>query len=249
MTYADWEAEDRLPRSREDFLSIEAKFLDGNPWLRDRFDFTKLSGRDVLEIGCGSGAASCLFAKAGARVTAVDLTDTAIEMTRRNAESQGVALRVQQEDAESLSFDSESFDFVFSWGVLHHTSQPDTAYREVARVLRPGGRALLMVYNRDSLRYHLRGWQWLLLKGKLFSGDNLERAQRHFTDGYFHRHYRPRDFSAALAVPGLVTEALSITHMAKPLFRLLPRAIDDALKAKAGWLLVAEVRRPQVAAE
>lgn len=244
MTYADWEAEDRLPRSREDFLAIEAKFLNGNPWLRDRFDFAALNGQDVLEIGCGSGAASCLLAKAGAKVTAVDITDTAVEMARRNAEAQGVALQVRQEDAERLSFGDRSFDFVFSWGVLHHSSDPDAAYREVSRVLRPGGQGLLMVYNRDSLRYHLRGWQWLLLKGKLFSGDSLASVQRHFTDGYFHRHYSPRGFAAALAAAGLETEATAVTHMSKPLSRFLPRGVDEKLKAKAGWLLVARVRRP-----
>ncbi|MEX0921650.1 MAG: class I SAM-dependent methyltransferase [Rhodovibrionaceae bacterium] len=247
MTYADWEAEDRLPGSREDFLAIEAKFLNGNPWLRDCFDFAALAGRDVLEIGCGSGAASCLLAKSGARVTAVDITETAVEMARRNAEAQGVALQARQEDAERLSFGDESFDFVFSWGVLHHSSNPDAAYREVARVLRPGGRGLLMVYNRDSLRYHLRGWQWLLLKGKLFSGDSLSSVQRHFTDGYFHRHYSPSGFVTALSAAGLETQATAVTHMGKPLLRLLPRRLDDMLKARAGWLLVAEVRRPAAA--
>jgi len=135
------------------------------------------------------------------------------------------------------------FSFVFSWGVLHHTADPDQAFREVARVLRIGGQALIMVYNRESLRYYIRGWQWLLLRGKIISGENLETVQRHFTDGYYQRHYGKSELRTALQKAGLHVTRLHVTHMGKKMLPLMPRMLDEYAKAKAGWLLVAECER------
>jgi methylase of polypeptide subunit release factors len=85
MTYAEWGADERLPADAAVFRELETEFLEANPWLLRRFDFTKFRGQKVLEIGCGSGAAACLFAKAGAEVTAVDLANVAVELTSKNA--------------------------------------------------------------------------------------------------------------------------------------------------------------------
>jgi len=114
-------------------------------------DFGSVRGKDVLEVGCGSGFASQLFAEAGANVTAVDLTEWAVETTRARFAAFGLAGDVRQADAELLPFEDGSFDVVFSWGVIHHTTDMDRALRELVRVLRPGGKLVLMLYNRRSL--------------------------------------------------------------------------------------------------
>ncbi|HZL59315.1 MAG TPA: class I SAM-dependent methyltransferase [Stellaceae bacterium] len=234
MTYERWEHADRATtRAR----AIDM-FLSSNPWLgRDRF--ARFTGKRVLEIGCGAGPAACLFAEDGALVTAIDLTETAVDLTRRH--TTGLDVTVERMDAERMSFADASFDHVFSWGVLHHSAEPARTFAEVARVLRPGGTALIMVYNRASARYWIKGAITLLLRGRLFRGDSFASVQRFFTDGYFHHHFTPREFARALAP--MRVERISLTHMSGRMLPLLPRAIDEWCKRRWGWLLIAEARR------
>ena len=109
----------------------------------------------MLEIGCGCGSEAELFARAGAHYTAIDLTNAAVSITRKRFQLLGLEGRFVQGDAENLPFPSGSFDLVYSHGVLHHT--PDTArtIREIYRVLSPGGRAVIMLYYRNSFNYHV----------------------------------------------------------------------------------------------
>jgi ubiquinone/menaquinone biosynthesis C-methylase UbiE len=244
MTYAPWEQQQRSPVAAADFRRLEAEFLDSNPWLRDRFDFTAFRDTAVLEIGCGAGAASCLFARHGARVTAVDLTEAAVDLARRNAAQQGLSIDVRRGDAEALDCPDASADFVFSWGVLHHTSDTARAMSEVSRVLRPGGRGLVMVYHRHSLRYAVKGLYWLIVKGKLLRGHRMASVQRFFTDGYYHRHFTAGDLTEMLAGAGLTVRTTAVTHMAKRMAPHIPVRLDDWLKARWGWLLVAEFEKP-----
>ena len=228
----------------DDFRNCESDFLDGNPWVRNTFDFSGLKGKQVLEIGSGSGAASCLLGKAGAHVTAIDLTSEAVQMTRQNATFQGVSLQVTQMDAENLSFNNGSFDFVFSWGVLHHSANPQACFREVARVLKPNGRGLIMVYNRKSLRYLLKGIYWLICNGKWIAGETLPSVQRFFSDGFHQRHYSPHELQRKLALCGLQSNSISITHMGKKLIPGIPERLDQLLKKTYGWLLICEFTKP-----
>jgi ubiquinone/menaquinone biosynthesis C-methylase UbiE len=118
--------------------------------------FGETNGKRVLEIGCGNGADGVTFAEHGAEYTGVDLTETAVDATRQHFDVLGLRGTFQIENAENLSFPDGSFDFVYSHGVLHHTPHPDVAFREVYRVLKPGARALLMLYHKHSLNYYLR---------------------------------------------------------------------------------------------
>ena len=100
-------------------------------------DFDSLSGKDVLDVGIGSGIATQMLAESGAKVTGVDLTDWAVETTRRRLEAFGLQADVRQADAEQLPFEDASFDLVFSWGVIHHSSDMDRALSELVRVTGP----------------------------------------------------------------------------------------------------------------
>ena len=243
MTYEDWDSKNRVPTTKEEFLKVEERFLSGNPFLYDKFDFNKFKGKKVLEIGCGSGAASCLFAKGGAKVTSADITQTAINITKNNARLQKVKLIVSRQDAEKLNFPDNSFDFIFSWGVLHHSQNTPKAFEEVARVLKKGGKGLIMVYNKNSLRYYVNGFYWLFLKGKIFKGYNLEKVQDFYTDGFYHRHFTPKELKKELEKLGLKCKRISVTHMGTRMIPLLPKRAVENLKRKYGWLLVIEFEK------
>lgn len=117
--------------------------------------FASARGLRVLEIGCGLGTDGAQFAKAGAIYTGVDLTEAAVELARKRFELFDLPGAFRTADAENLDFPDESFDLVYSHGVLHHTPDTARAVREVYRVLRPKGRAVVMLYHRDSYNYRV----------------------------------------------------------------------------------------------
>ena len=118
--------------------------------------FAESKGKQVLEIGTGNGAEGVMFALNGAHYTGVDLTDAALQATRKHFAVMGLTGTFQKENAEQLSFPDGSFDWVFSHGVLHHTSHTQEAINEAYRVLKPDGRAIVMLYHKHSFNYFVR---------------------------------------------------------------------------------------------
>ena len=118
--------------------------------------FADAKGKDVLEIGIGNGADAAMFALSGGTYTGVDLTEAAIDATRRHFEVLGLPGTFKIGNAEALAFSDASFDIVYSHGVLHHTRNIRTALAELHRVLRPGGQAIVMLYHKRSFNYYVR---------------------------------------------------------------------------------------------
>ena len=144
--YADGkEMRERLERQAEARYELE-------PFIFEFARFGEGAGCDVLEIGTGMGADHLEWAKALPRSLAgIDLTERAVVFTRQRLGLYGLESDVRVADAENLPFNDDSFDIVYSWGVLHHSPDTSRAVAEVRRVLRPGGRALIMIYHRTSL--------------------------------------------------------------------------------------------------
>ncbi len=135
-----------------------------------------LQGKRVLEIGPGAGGHSALFAAHGADVISIDLTSARAQATQRKFDLLGddaVSCRAMQGDAENLPFADDSFDIVYSNGVLHHTRDTERAIDEVFRVVKPGGRAVIMLYCKSSWHYWINMLLCVgLLKGKAFGDKN-----------------------------------------------------------------------------
>jgi len=139
------------------------------PWFDQALAYETTAGLDVLDVGCGQGIDVVRYARAGARVTAIDLTPRHVELTRMHLAALGLNAGVAVADAEALPFADASFDRISSNGVLHHTPEIDAALREIHRVLRPGGEARVLVYNRWSFHYWLfQVWHQGIREGQLF---------------------------------------------------------------------------------
>jgi SAM-dependent methyltransferase len=120
------------------------------------YQYTRFANAAVLDVGCGNGHVLQRYAEQGADVVGVDLTRTAIDLTRRRFELAGCPVPALIEaSAESLPFPANAFAAVSCMGVVHHTPNDAGAVRELIRVLRPGGRLMVMVYHRDSALYRL----------------------------------------------------------------------------------------------
>ncbi|MCX5724489.1 MAG: class I SAM-dependent methyltransferase [Nitrospirae bacterium] len=136
------------------------------PFIEPFAGFDASRDLDVLEIGVGLGADHQRFAQAGARLTGIDLTERAVAHTGRRFELLGLKSDLRVADAESLPFADESFDLVYSWGVLHHAPDTAKAIDEVWRVLRRGGTAKMMIYHTHSLVGYMLWLRYGLLAGK-----------------------------------------------------------------------------------
>ncbi len=119
----------------------------------DQFDW---KGKKVLEIGLGQGADSAQLIKRGAQWSGLDLTQAAVDRVRLRAEVEGLAIDdVKVGSALDNPYPDASFDIVFSHGVLHHIPEIGRAQAEIARVLKPGGKLIIMMYARYSLNYQV----------------------------------------------------------------------------------------------
>ena len=166
------------------FDEIEAIRFERLEYLPRVVDFTAYKGKRVLEVGCRIGIDLVRFARYGAIVTGIDLADSCVEQARKNIALNGLSGDLRTMNCEDMQFDDESFDVVYAYGVLQYTENPDRMIREIHRVLKPGGEAIFMVYNRYS---------WLSLLSKL-SGKNLEHE-----DAPVFKKYSIREFRKALS--------------------------------------------------
>ena len=158
------------------------------PYIRP---FARFDGTDkaVLEVGVGMGADHVEWAKSHpSRLVGVDLTPMAIERAHEHITLVGLTSELLVGDAENLPFSDETFDLVYSWGVLHHTPDTERAFAEVCRVLRPGGQARLMIYHRPSfvglmlwLRYGLLAGRPLRSQADLYAHHLESPGTRGFT--------------------------------------------------------------------
>jgi ubiquinone/menaquinone biosynthesis C-methylase UbiE len=211
-------------------------------------DFDNLRDIDVLDVGCGSGIATQLLAEAGAHVTAIDLTAWAVETTRRRLAAFGLDGEVLQEDAEQLPFDDASFDLVFAWGVIHHSSDMDRALAELVRVTRPGGQVVLMVYNRRSLFFAVyRAFQRFLPLARRL-GLHFEGARGGETEGLIARHFTVDELRDKLERAGLTrvwiqpygqdAELLPLPRRVRlPITERIPRSVKDPILRRVGHQL------------
>ena len=147
----DLEMTDKAVGTLEFFDDLDDYRFDKLHYLPQLVDFGGFKGETLLEVGCGIGTDLVRFAKGGARVTGVDLAPTAIDLAAKNFALHGVTpVELRVANAEALPYPDASFDHVYGHGVIQYTADPAKLVGECHRVLKPGGTAVFMVYNRIS---------------------------------------------------------------------------------------------------
>jgi SAM-dependent methyltransferase len=143
------------PTSREFFLGVERQRYALQPHILECQSWISWRGRRVLEIGAGVGTDARQLIRAGALYTGISLDRASADMTARALREFQLPGASLQRDATALDFPGGSFDVVYSFGVLQDIAQVQRAVEEIARVLKPGGELVVMLYNRSSLQYRL----------------------------------------------------------------------------------------------
>ena len=262
----DWRDKlDAPPGSAAYFAEIDRRFLSSvrqfMPWRTLPFDavvpFAELGTKDVLEIGVGHGTHAQLLAPRCRSFVGIDLTTNATRLTKQRFALFGVDGAIAQMDAERMAFRDGSFDYVWSWGVVHHSADTRRVLAEISRVLRPGGVCTVMIYYRSWWNYHVGSFlRWLFLGGGRI-WRSLHQAGQSGTDGAMARYYKPAEWRAE-ADDFLTVESIQLYGMKSDLVPLphgrikqaMMRAIPDAAvrlstrHLRMGSFLVATMTKP-----
>ena len=229
------------------------------PYIESFAGFEKWKGLDVLEIGVGLGADHQRFVEAGAATTGVDLTPRAIALCGERLLAFGLRSNLQVADAESLPFPENSFDLVYSWGVIHHSPDTPSAVREIFRVLRPGATVKVMICHKWSMVGLMLWIRYALLRGRPWVGMHeiyssylespgtkaytIEDARHLFAD------FTAVRVSTVLTHGDLLESAAGQRHRG-PLLSIAratwPRRFIKRFLPGAGLFLLVEARKPLV---
>jgi SAM-dependent methyltransferase len=194
-------------------------------------------GEVILDYGCGPGNdLTGLAVHTGARkIIGFDVSQTALDIAAQRLELHGVRDRVELlrggDDTPAIPLEDDSVDHVNCLGVLHHTSHPEAIVAELARVLRPGGTATIMVYNRDSVWFHLFVAYERMIVENAFPDDDVHEAFRRSTDGPecpISRSYPPEDFAALCGDAGFAVDYAG-GYLSKHELKVLDRSWAKAL--------------------
>lgn len=139
--------------SREFFQDLEEYRFDKNRYLPKVVDFSAYRGKKLLEVGCGVGIDLVRFARGGAQVTGVDLSQRSIDLARQNFALHGLSADLRVMDGHALEYEADFFDVVYAHGLLPYTLDVPQMVREAHRVLKPGGELILQAYNKKSWFY------------------------------------------------------------------------------------------------
>jgi SAM-dependent methyltransferase len=238
--------------TREFFDEVERhRYREYAPWMPSVMGFDQFAGKALLEVGCGMGTDLLQFARGGATCTGVDLTPRSIELSRLRFALYHLSARFLLADAERLPFNDDTFDVVYSNGVLHHTPGTIEAVDEIHRVLRPGGLARVMLYHRDSFHY----WGAIIINRGILRGQLLRRTPEEILSRYaeYSEHdARPlvkvysrkqaRELFASFSEVKIEVEQM-IRQELGPLSPLLPESLFRRLGRAAGWNLIITARK------
>lgn len=226
------------------FQELDEYRFDKLRYLPQVVDFSAYRGQQLLEVGCGVGIDLVRFAGQGAVVTGVDLAEVSIDLAQKNFELRGLAADLRVMNGEALEFKDNSFDAVYAHGVLQYTANAQRMVYELHRVLRPGGEAILMVYNKYS---------WLNVLSKLMKVE-LEHEDAPVLKKYSIMEFRNllKPFERVRIIPERFPVKTRLHHGLKAtlyndvfvnLFNLLPKPLVQPF----GWHIVAFVYKEQEA--
>jgi ubiquinone/menaquinone biosynthesis C-methylase UbiE len=146
------------PGSKEffDFFNVQREAIESIPYSYSLHEYKDFKDKKVLDVGCGNGYVLSHYAKEGANVFGVDITQAGIHLCNKRFDYLDLKGDFRVADAQSLPFQNDTFDCVCSMGVLHHVPNTQKALDEIWRVLKPGGRLILMFYHSHSAKYQFK---------------------------------------------------------------------------------------------
>lgn len=243
--------------TKEYFDEVEEKKYFVEPHIIKFAEFDRWNNKKVLEIGCGIGTDTINFARKGARITAVELSEKSLELARHRAKIYGLEdkIRFYLGNAEELSnfVPLEKYDLIYSFGVVYHTQNPENIFKEIKKYCNNNTLIKIMVYHKYS-------WKvlWILLKfGKLKFWDikNLVKKYSEAQEGCPVTYiFSKKEIKRILERNGFKLISIKVDHISPYkisdyiqrkynkvwYFKILPESIFRFLEKKFGWHLLVE---------
>lgn len=224
--------------SRQYFDEIERFRYDHEPFIHQFADFTAWKGRKVLEVGYGAGTDFINFARAGADLTGIDLTDEAAGNVTERLRLEGLAANFKVGNAEALPFADNQFDLTYSWGVIHHANDTEQCLREIARVTKSGGSVKIMLYNYNSLDAWVCALRYGTLDRKTGLWNNMESiGTKAFTRG----EAIAMAERCGLTVKSVTFDQQLVRHGAR--FEAVRKLIRIVLPSRWGWYMMIDASK------
>ena len=236
------------PLGSKEFFEVydtQREEIESIPYSCALHEYRNFKGKKVLDVGCGNGYVLAKYAQEGAEVFGIDITQAGVDLCKKRFEFIGLKGEFRVADAQMIPFPDDTFDCACSMGVLHHVPDSQRALGEIYRVLKPGGRLIVMFYHRNSAKYKFkyRVWSWVTgksmqqlvneydgvgnPKGAVFSKAQLADMLSRFTDVQMHVGY-------------LETRDIILRGA-----RFLPDNLFKPLAFLVGWNLYAKAYKPK----
>lgn len=230
--------------TKEYFDEVEQRKYFIEPHIPAFAQFERWKGKKVLEVGCGIGTDTINFARAGAFVTAVDLSDQSLALARQRAHVCGLEKQISfyQANAEELSsfVPVESYDLVYSFGVIHHTPNPSNAIAQIKRYMTRSSELRLMLYAKNS-------WKNIMIEAKYDQPEAQSGCPIAFTytadevrnllDGF-----NVLEIKQDHIFPFVVEKYIKYEYEIVPWFSSMPKDMFVALEKSLGWHMLITAR-------
>jgi ubiquinone/menaquinone biosynthesis C-methylase UbiE len=222
--------------TKEYFDQVEARKYMVEPHIPGFADFPRWKGKKVLEVGCGIGTDAVNFARAGADYTGVELSEASLALTRKRFEIFRLSGNFICCNAEQLSahLPAQTYDLVYSFGVIHHTPNQRAVVAEIRKMVKPDGTFRCMLYAKNS-------WKDTMIEAafdqpEAQSGCPIATTYTHemlqeLVDGLF----QLEDVRQAHIFPYVVEKYIRYEYELLPWFKAMPRKMFEALERRFGW--------------
>lgn len=228
--------------TKEYFDQVEQRRYTIEPHNYRFADFNRWKDLRVLEIGCGIGTDAINFARAGAHYTGIDLSSESIKLCRRRFEVYGFKANLFQADAEKLDeyFRYEKFDLIYSFGVIHHSPDPQKIIDRAKNLLAPGGELRLMLYAKNS-------WKNFMIEAGLDQPEaqnNCPLALTYTPDEIkiLLRDFRHIEIEQDFIFPWIIEKYVNYEYQKQPWFETMPESMLKTLEKNLGWHLLIKAR-------
>ncbi len=214
---------------------MEARKYMVEPHILAFTEFDKWAGKKVLEIGCGIGTAAASFARAGAIYSAIELSDESLNLAKKRFDTFGLKGNFYSGNAEELSsvVPVETYDLIYSFGVIHHAPHPERIVSEVRKYMGSDSEFRLMLYAKDS-------WKNIMINAGLDQPEAQSGCPIAFT--YTHdevRHllgdFDVTDIRQEHIFPYVIEKYVNYEYELQPWFKAMPKEMFAALEKQLGW--------------
>lgn len=229
----------------EYFNEVEHRKYFVEPHIINFADFPKWKGKKVLEIGCGIGTDGVNFARNDAIYTGIELSEESLALAKKRFDLFDLKGNFYLSNAENLSeiIKNETFDLVYSFGVIHHTPKPENIINNVKKILSPEGEFRLMLYAKNS-------WKNIMIENQFDQPEAQSGCPIAFTyskeeifkllDGF-----NIIDLRQEHIFPYIIEKYKNYEYELQPWFKLMPKEMFRALETSLGWHYLIKCQLPK----